>query len=150
VAGAKDIFDKCFAEELNRPPEKCYVCGSENAFGSLACKSCGAPFGNDTEGGQIITSFAEKPTKAHPIAITWHPGIAALLSFLIPGAGQIYKTNLVGGLCFFSLAAFCNAYWVHLYSNNDPGLAPMLGLGIMAAICVHVWAIVDAAYRGRK
>ena len=28
----------------------------------------------------------------------WSPGIAALLSFLIPGAGQIYKGNVLGGL----------------------------------------------------
>lgn len=28
----------------------------------------------------------------------WNPGVAALLSFIIPGAGQIYKGNIFTGL----------------------------------------------------
>ena len=28
----------------------------------------------------------------------WHPGVAAVLSLVIPGAGQMYKGQVVGGL----------------------------------------------------
>lgn len=31
----------------------------------------------------------------------WEPGIAALLSFFIPGAGQIYKGHVFNGLAWF-------------------------------------------------
>ena len=31
----------------------------------------------------------------------WSPGIAALLSFIIPGAGQMYKGNVGSGLVWF-------------------------------------------------
>jgi TM2 domain-containing membrane protein YozV len=31
----------------------------------------------------------------------WSPGIAALLSFLIPGAGQLYKGHVIRGLIWF-------------------------------------------------
>lgn len=30
--------------------------------------------------------------------VVWKPGIAALLSLVIPGAGQIYKGNIITGL----------------------------------------------------
>jgi hypothetical protein len=30
----------------------------------------------------------------------WSPGIAAVLSFLIPGLGQMYKGQIAGGLCW--------------------------------------------------
>ena len=31
----------------------------------------------------------------------WNPGIAALLSFIIPGAGQMYKGNVGSGILWF-------------------------------------------------
>lgn len=36
--------------------------------------------------------------KKYPKIRKWSPGVAALLSFFIPGAGQIYKGNVGSGL----------------------------------------------------
>jgi TM2 domain-containing membrane protein YozV len=36
---------------------------------------------------------------------TWNPGVAAVLSFFIPGLGQIYKGQILNGLVWF----FCVA-----------------------------------------
>lgn len=40
------------------------------------------------------------------------PGIAAVLSVLIPGLGQVYNGRLFGGACWFLAASF--AYWAIL------------------------------------
>ena len=40
----------------------------------------------------------------------WNPGIAAVLSFLIPGLGQLYKAQVLGGLAWFvftGIGYFC-------------------------------------------
>ena len=40
------------------------------------------------------------------------PGIAAVLSVLIPGLGQVYNGNLIGGAVWFLAASF--GYWAIL------------------------------------
>lgn len=35
----------------------------------------------------------------------WNPGVAAVLSFLLPGLGQIYKGQIINGLAWFCLTA---------------------------------------------
>ncbi|MDP6978561.1 MAG: hypothetical protein QF570_08155 [Myxococcota bacterium] len=59
------------------------------------------------------------------------PGIAAVLSVLIPGLGQVYNGRLMAGACWFLAASF--AYWAVLV----PGF-------IVHALCV--WS----AYRGAR
>ena len=59
------------------------------------------------------------------------PGIAAVLSVLIPGLGQVYNGRLVAGACWFLAASF--AYWAILV----PGF-------IVHALCVWL------AYRGAR
>jgi hypothetical protein len=39
-----------------------------------------------------------------------HPGIAAVLSVLLPGLGQVYAGNLLSGALWFLATGF--AYWV--------------------------------------
>jgi len=41
--------------------------------------------------------------RLQPKTQKWSPGVAALLSFLIPGAGQMYKGNVIIGLLFLLL-----------------------------------------------
>jgi TM2 domain-containing membrane protein YozV len=44
--------------------------------------------------------MASVPTAATP-QLRWNAGVAALLSFLIPGAGQMYKGQVANGLVWF-------------------------------------------------
>lgn len=41
-----------------------------------------------------------------------HPGVAAVLSVLIPGLGQVYNGRLGAGACWFLAAGF--GYWAIL------------------------------------
>jgi TM2 domain-containing membrane protein YozV len=36
----------------------------------------------------------------------WNPGIAAVLSFIIPGRGQLYKQQLASGFAWFLFVLF--------------------------------------------
>lgn len=60
-----------------------------------------------------------------------HPGIAAVLSVLVPGLGQVYTGRLAAGAVWFLVTTFC--YWAVLL----PGF-------IAHALCV--WF----AYQGAK
>lgn len=61
--------------------------------------------------------------------LAWNPGVAAVLSFFIPGAGQIYKGEVGRG--FLTLLA-----WI-------------IGLFLLVLpdLVVWVWAVLDAAGR---
>jgi hypothetical protein len=86
----------------------------------LDCPACGKP---------VSAAAAACPHCAHPIRPTpaWRPGIAAVLTLVIPGAGQIYKGQIFGGL--LTLIAIVTCYLV---------FAP---LGLL----LHIGAIVGAA-----
>jgi TM2 domain-containing membrane protein YozV len=36
----------------------------------------------------------------------WSPGLAAVLSFLLPGLGQVYKGQIINGIVWFFLVGF--------------------------------------------
>ena len=66
---------------------KCPECGREVSDAAASCPGCGHP-------------IAQQPT-LQPIlqpAQKWSPGVAAVLSLIIPGAGQMYKGSVGGGL----------------------------------------------------
>jgi len=73
----------------------CPACEKEISRAAMFCPSCGHPI---------------KPTvqaQALPQR-SWSPGIAALLSLILPGAGQMYKGRVVAGLLwlFFVVAGY--------------------------------------------
>lgn len=61
--------------------------------------------------------------------LSWNPGVAAVLSFFVPGAGQIYKGEVGRGFLTF--------------------LALIVGfvLFVLPGVVVWVWAVLDAAGR---
>lgn len=61
--------------------------------------------------------------------LSWNPGVAAVLSFFVPGAGQIYKGEVGRGFLTFL------AFIVGLFLLVVPGLV------------IWVWAVLDAAGR---
>lgn len=97
-------------------PRPCPFCEELILPTSKKCKHCGEyldpayrpqPAAQALPAGtpQIIinnTATANVGGAYHPIK-RWEPGIAALLSILIPGAGQIYKGQPINGLVWFIL-----------------------------------------------
>ena len=89
----------------------------------------------------------------------WNPGVAALLSFLIPGAGQIYKGKISVGLSWLVcvvagymmmvfpgiiLHIFCiyKAHSGNPYEKEaDAPLAPLLIVGVVLVAIVGLYLI---------
>jgi len=73
----------------------CPACGRQVSARASACPNCGDPIRSTT--GQA----APPPIIVHaPPPQLWSPGIAAVLSFLIPGLGQIYKGQILSGIAW--------------------------------------------------
>ncbi len=71
---------------------RCPECGREVSSAAAACPSCGHP---------ITGTHTAAPPQAK-----WSPGIAAVLSLVIPGAGQMYKGSVGGGLVWLVVVVF--------------------------------------------
>ena len=64
----------------------CPECGREVSSAAASCPQCGHPITR-----QAVVATTEPKAK-------WSPGIAAVLSLVIPGAGQMYKGKVGIGL----------------------------------------------------
>lgn len=64
----------------------CPECAKEISSAAASCPSCGHPM-----------LLAAAPA-AEPPQPRWNRGAAAVLSLVIPGAGQMYKGQVFGGL----------------------------------------------------
>lgn len=102
----------------------CPFCSEEIHDNAIKCKHCGE-FLNTS----VDTRIEEA---AQGIQRKWNPGVAALLSFLIPGAGQMYKGNVGAGIGWLILV--------------------MIGyvLFIVPGIILHIVCIVQAASGDRN
>lgn len=67
--------------------KKCPFCAEEINIDAIKCRHCGEMLNSQTSSKEV-----------YPQVRKWSPGVAALLSLIIPGAGQIYKGNVVFGL----------------------------------------------------
>jgi TM2 domain-containing membrane protein YozV len=67
---------------------KCPECGKEVSNAAVACPSCGHPIAGP------VQVYASAPIRK------WSPGVAAVLSLVIPGAGQIYKGQIANGVAW--------------------------------------------------
>ena len=81
----------------------CPACKNEISKNAQFCPKCGEPFSSP----------------ARPRQRLWSPGIAALLSLIFPGAGQIYKGDIGRGFSFLALTAMligggwaADTFWV--------------------------------------
>ena len=68
---------------------KCPECQRDVSDAATSCPNCGHPIAKQSLQPPIIYTSQSS---------TWSPGIAAVLSLVIPGAGQMYKGNIFSGL----------------------------------------------------
>lgn len=73
----------------NEDKKKCPFCAEEISIEAKKCKHC----------GEILDPTLLKGTNSELAKKKeWSPGVAAVLSLVVPGAGQIYKGHLGTGL----------------------------------------------------
>jgi len=94
----------------------CPICNKEISRAATACPSCGHPI---------------NPQAIETSQRSWNPGVAAVLSLVIPGAGQMYKDHIGAGILWF-------IFIVGGYS-----------LFIIPGLVLHLLCIFNAAH-GRK
>ena len=70
----------------------CPFCAELVSAAARKCKHC----------GELIDADLRREVAQ---AGSWKPGVAALLSFFVPGAGQIYKGQVANGLVWLLLTA---------------------------------------------
>jgi TM2 domain-containing membrane protein YozV len=80
---------------------KCPECGSDVSSAAASCPACGHP----------IRAVAPAVTATVPQR-KWIPGVAAVLSLVIPGAGQMYKGQVFNGLLWLIFVVIGYAMFV--------------------------------------
>lgn len=89
--------------------KRCPFCAEEIAEQAIKCKHCGEFLDHTLRNvARQENSFAQQK---------WSPGIAAVLSLVIPGAGQMYKGEVGNGLLW--LISVCIGYALFMI----PGIA---------------------------
>jgi len=102
----------------NRDYKYCQNCGAKIDIKAIFCPHCGVPV--------APTTLSRKEEKGQK-----HPGVAAVLSFLWPGLGQIFNGQIGRGLGIMLLALIFALFSLAL-------------IGLPFYIALWAWGIADA------
>lgn len=76
----------------------CPECTREISTAAASCPGCGHPMQRQVPPPLPMQTQAPAQPK-------WHPGVAAVLSLVIPGAGQMYKGQVLNGIVWLVCVA---------------------------------------------
>ncbi|MCE5295900.1 MAG: DUF5683 domain-containing protein [Euryarchaeota archaeon] len=110
----------------NNQIKYCPNCGAQIDYRAEICPKCG-----------MRVSQAQVQYQPMPAKPTKSEGLAAVLSFLIPGLGQIYNGQIGKGLIMIIAAIVC-------------GVLMLLLIGIVLYLILWVWGIYDAYNTAKK
>lgn len=107
--------------------QECPYCAAEIPLRAVKCKHCGE-FVDQDPSPKVSASApsAQVQVHIHGRDRLWSPGVAAVLSFFIPGLGQIYKGQVINGL-----------FWLIITAVGYLCLVP--------GIVLHLFCIIGAA-----
>jgi TM2 domain-containing membrane protein YozV len=146
----------------------CTKCGHKVATTAVACPGCGAPPYSARNPSNQVTQIVrsarpavgtwEQPARPQVIVVAAQKsaGLAAVLSALLPGLGQIYNGNILKG--FILLIVYAPCVWFGFASMflgglaaaakpDDPTAAGMVLFGLVALIAaptMWLYSIVNA------
>ena len=80
---------------MNTDTKRCPYCAEEINRDAIKCRHCGEILDPEIKAARMGRN---QPTMQREKK--WEPGIAAVLSLVIPGAGQMYKQQIGGGIAW--------------------------------------------------